>query len=83
MLSHARDVLAACNWVCDPAAVCVTDKWEELGVNNSYVLGEPMYFEVAVEFVSKDRSVYVEACHIAASEDSNSTQRYDIISNFG
>ncbi|XP_034154020.2 zona pellucida glycoprotein 3d tandem duplicate 1 [Pangasianodon hypophthalmus] len=59
------------------------DKWEELRVNKSYVLGEPMYFEVNTGIISKDKSVYVEACHVTASEDSNSTQRYDVISNFG
>ncbi|MCJ8745385.1 hypothetical protein PDJAM_G00129490 [Pangasius djambal] len=59
------------------------DKWEELGTNKSYVLGEPMYFEVSTGIISKDESVYIEACHVTASEDSNSTQRYDVISNFG
>ncbi|XP_060717141.1 zona pellucida sperm-binding protein 3-like [Tachysurus vachellii] len=65
-------------------SVSVRDaNWQELGVNESFILGEPMYFEVATETISKDKSVYVEACHVTASKDSNSTQRYDVISNFG
>lgn len=52
-------------------------------MNNSYVLGEPMYFEVGAEFISKDKNVYVQACHVTVGEDSNSTQLYDVISNFG
>ncbi|XP_027017783.2 zona pellucida glycoprotein 3d tandem duplicate 1 [Tachysurus fulvidraco] len=62
-------------------SVSVRDaNWQELGVNESFILGEPVYFEVATETISKDKSVYVEACHVT---DSNSTQRYDVISNFG
>ncbi|KAI5611835.1 hypothetical protein C0J50_0503 [Silurus asotus] len=59
------------------------DKWEELPENTTYVLGESVYFEVGVDVISEDRSVYVEACHVTASEDSSSTQHYDVISNFG
>ncbi|KAF7692114.1 zona pellucida glycoprotein 3d tandem duplicate 1 isoform X1 [Silurus meridionalis] len=59
------------------------DKWEELPENRTYVLGESVYFEVGVDVISEDRSVYVEACHVTASEDSTSTQHYDVISNFG
>ncbi|KAF5890409.1 zona pellucida sperm-binding protein 3-like, partial [Clarias magur] len=59
------------------------ENWEELGVNESYILGQPMYFEVSAEIVSEDKSAYVESCHVTASEDSNSTQRYDVIGNFG
>lgn len=64
--------------------VCVlTGKWEELEVNKSHVLGEPIYFEIGAEIILKDKRVYIKACHVTPSEDSSSTQRYDVISNFG
>lgn len=80
---HVVGVLACCDRECNRVCVCETDKWEEHGEKDSYVLGEPMNFIVSVDFVPKDRSVYIEACHVAASEESNSTQRYDVITNFG
>ncbi|XP_017308387.1 zona pellucida sperm-binding protein 3 isoform X1 [Ictalurus punctatus] len=58
-------------------------KWEELEVNKSHVLGEPIYFEIGAEIILKDKRVYIKACHVTPSEDSSSTQRYDVISNFG
>ncbi|TUA69860.1 Zona pellucida sperm-binding protein 3 [Bagarius yarrelli] len=63
-------------------SVC-NDQWQELGLNGSYVLGEPAYFEVSAEKLPKDKRVYVEACHVTQIEESNSIQRYDVISNFG
>lgn len=77
-------VLARYNRVIEPPCLCVlTDKWEELGVNKGYDLGELMYFEADVKIIPMNNSIYVDACYVTASEDSNSTQRYDVISNFG
>ncbi|XP_041963991.1 zona pellucida glycoprotein 3d tandem duplicate 1 [Alosa sapidissima] len=58
-------------------------QWEHLDVGEKYVLGEPMYFEVSTQHLSKDQWVFVDSCHVTASQDSNSMPRQDVIRNFG
>lgn len=52
-------------------------------MNEGYDLRDLMYFEVAVDVILPDRRVYIDACHVTASEDATSAQHYDVISNFG
>ncbi|XP_062394643.1 zona pellucida sperm-binding protein 3-like [Sardina pilchardus] len=58
-------------------------QWEHLDAGEKYVLGEMMYFEASTQHLSKDQRVFVDSCHVTASQDSNSMPRLDVIRNFG
>ncbi|XP_063055548.1 zona pellucida glycoprotein 3d tandem duplicate 1 [Engraulis encrasicolus] len=61
----------------------LNEKWEPRDSGEEYVLGEVMNFEVSAQHIAKDQQVFVNTCHVTASEDPNSMPRQDLISNFG
>ncbi|KAA0702805.1 hypothetical protein E1301_Tti016581 [Triplophysa tibetana] len=63
-------------------SVC-NERWENLGENESFMLGEPMYFEVSAAHVSKSVKIFVDSCYAASSKDPNSTPEHNIIHNYG
>ncbi|ROL41357.1 Zona pellucida sperm-binding protein 3 [Anabarilius grahami] len=63
-------------------SVC-NERWESFEENGSFVLGEPMYFEVSAAHTSKDERIFVDSCYATASKDRNSTPQYNVISNYG
>ncbi|XP_028835693.1 zona pellucida glycoprotein 3d tandem duplicate 1 [Denticeps clupeoides] len=58
-------------------------QWQRLDLGESYVLGEPMYFEVTAQRVGPNEAVFVDSCHVTGSKDSASSPRLDVIENFG
>ncbi|KAL0984971.1 hypothetical protein UPYG_G00151280 [Umbra pygmaea] len=64
--------LAACNV-----------EWKHLSPEESYMLGEPMYFEASAAFVSKSQRLFVGSCFVTPSKDPNTTPRLEVINNFG
>ncbi|KAI7807123.1 zona pellucida glycoprotein 3d tandem duplicate 1 [Triplophysa rosa] len=63
-------------------SVC-NERWEKLRENESFMLGEPMYFEVSAAHVSKNVRIFVDSCYAASSKDPNSTPEHVIIHNYG
>ncbi|XP_067305658.1 zona pellucida glycoprotein 3d tandem duplicate 1 [Pseudorasbora parva] len=63
-------------------SVC-NERWEELEENRSFVLGEPMYFEVSAAHTSKDERIFVDSCYATASKDPKSTPQHNVIYNYG
>ncbi|KAK7158129.1 hypothetical protein R3I93_009356 [Phoxinus phoxinus] len=63
-------------------SVC-NERWERLEENVSFVLGEPMYFEVSAAHMSKDERIFVDSCYATASKDPKSTPQHSVISNYG
>lgn len=59
------------------------ERWEQLSSEESYMLGEPMYFKAYAAFVPKDESVFVDSCFVTTSKDPNTTPRHEVIHNFG
>lgn len=59
------------------------ERWENLGENETFMLGEPMYFEVSAAHVSKSVRIFVDSCYAASSKDPNSTPEHSIIHNYG
>ncbi|KAK6326539.1 hypothetical protein J4Q44_G00021840 [Coregonus suidteri] len=49
----------------------------------SYMLGEPMYFKAYATFVPKDENVFVDSCFVTPFKDPNTTPRLEVIHNFG
>lgn len=62
--------------------VC-NERWERLEENGSFVLGEPMYFEVCAPHTSKNERIFVDSCYATASKDPKSTPKHSVISNYG
>lgn len=62
--------------------VC-NERWERLEENGSFVLGEPMYFEVCAPHTSKNERIFVDSCYATASKDPKSTPQHTVISNYG
>ncbi|XDV40729.1 hypothetical protein PO909_009748 [Leuciscus waleckii] len=63
-------------------SVC-NERWERLEEHVSFVLGEPMYFEVSAAHMSKDERIFVDSCYVTASKDPNSTPQHSVIRNYG
>ncbi|KAK2902697.1 hypothetical protein Q8A67_007410 [Cirrhinus molitorella] len=69
---RAKFTLSVCN-----------ERWERLEGNGSFVLGEPMYFEVSAAYTSKDEIILVDSCYATASRDSKSIPQHNVIRNYG
>ncbi|XP_056122183.1 zona pellucida glycoprotein 3d tandem duplicate 1 [Rhinichthys klamathensis goyatoka] len=63
-------------------SVC-NERWERLEENVSFVLGEPMYFEVSAAHMSKDERIFVDSCYATASKDPKSIPQHNVICNYG
>ncbi|XP_039506654.1 uncharacterized protein LOC120462190 [Pimephales promelas] len=63
-------------------SVC-NERWERLEENVSFMLGEPMYFEVSAAHVSKDEMIFVDSCYATASRDPKSIPQHNVICNYG
>ncbi|KAI1894790.1 hypothetical protein AGOR_G00119370 [Albula goreensis] len=63
--------------------VTCDENWERLSATESFVLGEPMYFKVIANSITRHERVSVTACHITSSRDPNSKPQMSVIENFG
>ncbi|XP_055066959.2 zona pellucida glycoprotein 3d tandem duplicate 1 [Misgurnus anguillicaudatus] len=63
-------------------SVC-NERWEILGENESFMLGEPMYFEVSAARIFEEERVFVDSCYATSSKDPNSTPKHSVIHNYG
>ncbi|XP_065154719.1 zona pellucida glycoprotein 3d tandem duplicate 1 [Paramisgurnus dabryanus] len=63
-------------------SVC-NERWEILGENESFMLGEPMYFEVSAARIFEEERVFIDSCYATASKDPNSTPKHSVIHNYG
>ncbi|KAJ8384455.1 hypothetical protein AAFF_G00204760 [Aldrovandia affinis] len=63
--------------------ITCNERWEKLDSTESYVLGEPMYFEATAASMSSSERVSLTACHVTLSKDPNYTPRQDVITNYG
>ncbi|XP_073702555.1 zona pellucida glycoprotein 3d tandem duplicate 1 [Garra rufa] len=69
---RAKFTLSVCN-----------EHWERLEGNGSFVLGEPMYFEVSAAYISEDERTFVDSCYVTASRDSKAIPQHNVIRNYG
>ncbi|XP_057699980.1 zona pellucida sperm-binding protein 3 isoform X1 [Corythoichthys intestinalis] len=56
---------------------------KEIGGDQTFVLGQPMYFEVKQTNTSTDQRLYINKCFMTASEDPYSEPKYTVIDNQG
>ncbi len=63
--------------------VWTLERWERLRRNGSFVLGEPMYFEVSAAYISEDERIFVDSCYATVSTDPKSIPQHDVIYNYG
>ncbi|XP_072513006.1 zona pellucida sperm-binding protein 3 [Salminus brasiliensis] len=61
----------------------VDENWSILPPLRSYVIGQPMYFEVKAPRNTKGKRVYLSKCYITTSPDLKSTPRYMVLDNYG
>ncbi|KAJ8005364.1 hypothetical protein DPEC_G00145850 [Dallia pectoralis] len=58
-------------------------EWRHLSSEESYMLGEPMYFEAYAAFVPQNYRVFVSSCFITPFKDPDATPRFQVIHDFG
>uniref|UniRef100_A0A3P8Z5L3 Zona pellucida sperm-binding protein 3 n=1 Tax=Esox lucius TaxID=8010 RepID=A0A3P8Z5L3_ESOLU len=58
-------------------------EWKHLSSEESYMLGEQMYFEAYAAFVPQSQRVFVDSCFITPFKEPNTIPRFEVIHNFG
>lgn len=58
-------------------------QWERLPPSEKYVLGQPMYFEIAAPSIPEHKRLYVHSCYVTPENSHSSTPQFPVIENFG
>ncbi|XP_017312899.1 zona pellucida sperm-binding protein 3 [Ictalurus punctatus] len=61
----------------------VDENWEPLASWQTYMIGQPMYFEAMTPHGHAGMRLYLSKCYITASQNPDTTPKYTVMDNYG